>query len=627
MTEVVLCESLLEEQLLVLQAHCVVETFEQFPALSRIKEDMASLEVRTEYAGSKHGSVEDEALKSLLPPKAESDQLIEIYLENYGNLYNVLHLPSFWTEYREMWNQGTPSAKPHFVALLLTMMAAAKCLSTTSPWLYRANSSTARETAVSWVSSVDDWLVSQSQKHVSAIDFQLRVVLLLAKNVTARKFKRTWTECGNVLRFCMAAGLHRTPELIRRPTSVLDKELRKRVWAAVTELELQASFDRGMVSAPWSLQSDCPGPAHVHDDDIDQETQHLPAMRRFNDFTPTSFLCLASESHQLRATLNTYLNNIRQPVLFEETKRYTDEIEYHLQNIPDWPEAPSAAMVPKAMLEINLRQLLLVLHDRQLRTAETKAERDFSRMVLVETATKMVQAHKSLTSKGSYALELLCYDQLRAGMSLCHISATNPHSDDALGHAIDKAAFDLVPECCEMLTDKVIRFGREQRQLWILLAAHGYMKSKKDPSKKLIYMQEAVEKVTRPYYKIMACQENAPAQPSVPKGTATTQMAPPPRQASTPREAGMSQAHSVMSFYASSTASQATAAGGNTAMADPTAPLDLDELAAWTFEDWSFNPADLAAMNMSGNFGQTPQGGGGGIEAFDGAAQYPDRTS
>lgn len=209
---------------------------------------MGSLEVRTDYAGSKHGPVTDEALKLLLPPKDESDQLIEIYLENYGNLYNVLHLPSFWNEYQEVWTEGVQKAKPHFAALLLCMMAAGQCLTTTSPWLYRANSSTAREKAISWISSVDDWLVSQSQKHVAAIDFQLRVILLVAKNVTARKFKRTWTECGNVLRFCMAAGLHRTPELIRKPTSILDKELRKRVWASVVELELQASFDRGMIS-------------------------------------------------------------------------------------------------------------------------------------------------------------------------------------------------------------------------------------------------------------------------------------------------------------------------------------------------------------------------------------------
>jgi hypothetical protein len=57
-------------------------------------------------------------------------------------------------------------------------------------------------------------------------------------------------------------------------------------------------------------------------------------------------------------------------------------------------------------------------------------------------------------------------------------------------------------EAIQMLTDKVIRFGREQRQLWIALAAHGYWKSRKDPSQRAVYMQEAVDKITRPYYKV-----------------------------------------------------------------------------------------------------------------------------
>ncbi|GIZ47163.1 hypothetical protein CKM354_001026200 [Cercospora kikuchii] len=580
------------------------ETFEQYPALARIKEDMCTLERRREHSGSTRNPVNDEALRAMLPTKAEADVLIELYLENYGSLYNVIHQPSFWSEYAEMWNEGVSNARPFFVALLLTMMAAAQCLTPDSPQLYNGNSSMPREKAINWVPSVEDWLAVQSQKHVAAIDFQLRVVLLIAKNAVARKYKRTWTDCGNVLRFCMAAGLHRTPDLIRKPTSVLDKELRKRVWAAVTELELQAAFDRGMVSTPWSLQSDVPGPVHVHDDDLDQETQHLPALRKANDFTPTSYLCLASESYHLRSTLNTYLNNIRQSVSFDESKRFTDEIEYHIQNIPEWSTAPTSSIVARAMLEINLRQYILVLHDRQIRTAETKAERDFSRMILVETATKMVQTHQDLIPKGYFALELLCHDQLRAGISLCHISASNPRADDALSRAIDETASRLVPQCCEMLTDKVIRFGREQRQLWILLVANAYMKAKKDPERKAVWMQEAVDRITRPFYKIMACQAEGPVESSavarVEDRQQSVQVSQPPQQ----RRSEVERKHvdDSMEYYPS---------GGNegadvsiTGDVQPTPNFgDLDDFAAWTFEDWAFDPADLAAMNVAGQFG------------------------
>lgn len=554
------------------------DTFEQFPALSRAKEDMGALETRKKSASTKHNTISNTDLQALLPAKTEADVLVNLYVENYGSLYHVIHLPSFEQEYREMYTEPE-NVRPHFVALVLVMMASAQCLTNADPWLYSANSSLAREKSIAAISAVDDWLSTQSQKHVSAIDFQIRVLLLLAKQVTARKLKRSWTESGHVLRFCMAAGLHRTPELVKKQTSVLDKELRLRVWAAVVELELQSSFDRGMIASPWALQSDCPAPHHLEDNDLDQTTETLPALRRFNDFNNSSFLCLSSESIMLRTTLNTYLNNIRQPITFEEAKRYTDEIENHLQSIPQWTDPLSD--IAATLLSLNLRQYLLVLHDRQIRNADTKAERDFSKMMLVETAVKMIEAHKALTSQGCYALELLCSNQLRAALSLCYIFAPrgDPGADDALTRAINESALRAIPDAIEMLTDKVIRFGREQRLLWILLAAFGNVKSRRDPEKRLVYMQEAVDKVTRPYYKIMASQSDAPAKFNAEIGASNSVAQSSANDKEIP--------NGIADYYPLPLPLSETGATGEQTL------LDFDDIAAWTFEDWNFNPADL----------------------------------
>lgn len=570
------------------------DTFEQFPALSRIKEDMSALETRRESKNLKHAAVSTADLRALLPEKKEdADVLINIYLANYASLYHVLHLPSFHQEYDEMYEEPG-NVRPHFIALVLVIMAAAQCLTTTDPWLYSANSSLAREKSLKAITTVDNWLIAQSQKHVSAADFQIRVLLLLAKQVTARKLKRTWTESGDVLRFCMAAGLHRTPDLVKKQTSVLDKELRRRVWAAVTELELQASFDRGMIASPWTLQSDCPPPHHLSDEDLDQTTEHLPALRRANDFNNSSFLCFSSESIVLRTTLNTYLNNIRQPISFEEAKRYTDEIENHLQSIPEWSEPSSE--IASTLLTLNLRQYLLVLHDRQIRNADTKAERDFSRMILVETAVKMIESHRALTSRGCCALELLCSDQLRAALSLCHIFATgDPGTDDALTRAINESALRVIPDAIDMLTDKVIRFGREQRLLWIMLAAYGTVKARRDPDKRLMYMQEAVDRVTRPYYKIMACQADAPVKPT--SGDVTGNIV---RPETNDRE----MANGVVEYYPPPMPQPVAAPAPATAPPDQTL-LDLDDIAAWTFEDWRFDPAAIDANFAMGGYGPT----------------------
>ncbi|TKA73494.1 hypothetical protein B0A55_05499 [Friedmanniomyces simplex] len=552
------------------------EAFERFPALARIRHDMHVLEDRVEYAGSKSQFVSESDLKALLPQKADVDQLVQLYLNNYGSIYHVLHLPTFWKQYHGLWSDlaGTSA---HFVATVLLMIASAQCLMSTQPWLYTANSSLAREKAITYIQACDDWLQTQSQKHVTSADFQIRFLLVFARQVSARKVKRTWTEAGTLLRFCMAAGLHRNPDLLRKKTSALDKDLRRRIWAAAVELELQASFDRGMMAAPWPMQADCPPPSNIHDEDVDQDTEQMPPSVRPDESTRSSYLWAASESTMLRHGLNTTLNNIRQTLGFDDVKRFTEEIDAQIQAIPKW--TGTGADVAAALLSLNLRQYVLVLHDRQLRQAETAPERSFSRVMIIENATRTIDTHRALIEKGSHALELLCQDQLRAALSICHLSATvDIRADSAIGQIIEHHAGRVMDEAVQMLTDKVSRLGVEQRRLWIALAAHGFWKANNDPSQRAVYMQEAVDKVTRPYYKIMACQDEMPtgvgapveklaSREELPNGT--LEHLPPLPQ---------------------------TKAGGMTSFEDLPI-LDLDEIEAWTLENWNqFNATDLQSL-------------------------------
>lgn len=553
------------------------ETFEKFPALKRIRQDMHALEDRTDYAGSKHQHATEADLKALLPTKQEADQLVQLYLDNYDGIYHILHLPSFRREYDALWSDIT-NASPHFVAIVLLLMASAQCLAVTQPWLYIANSSTAREKAVTALRLCEDWLRTQSEKHVTIADFQIRFLILFAKMVSARKYKRTWTEAGELLRFCMAAGLHRSPDMLRKNTSPLDKEMRRRMWAAVTEWELQTAFDRGMVSASWPMQSDCPPPSNIHDYEVDQESEQLPSPRPISEFTGSSYLNIAGGTTMLRHTLNTMLNNIRQTISFDEAKKCTEELEAHLQNLPQWIGTSSEA--PQALLSLNLRHYLLAIHDRQVRQASSRSERLFSKMVIIDNAVKIVDTSKALINNGCYALELLCQDQLRAALSACHVAAMpDPQADSLINQVVEEHAPQVINDSIAILNDKVVRWGCEQRQLWVGLAANAFLKTVRDPDRKLVYMQEAVDGVTRPYYKIMACQEDAPS--AVSSGPSTHREDMP---------------NGMLEFLPTIELQKPSEHNVN----DPPL-LDLDELAAWTFDDFNFNTTDF------GGFGETYQ--------------------
>lgn len=394
------------------------ETFEYFPGLARIRQDLHALEDRTDYAGSLPQSTSDADMRAMLPPRIEADDLVQLYLDNYDSLYHILHVPSFRQEYNEMWND-LQNARTHFVVLVLLMIASAQCLTSAEPWLYTAGSSTAREKAIHTMQLSEDWLRTQSEKHVTIVDFQIRFLLLFGKIVNARKFKRVWTESGNFLRFCMAAGMHRNPELLRKPTSALDKELRRRMWAAASEWELHQSFNRGMIPSPWPYQSDCPPPSNIHDHDVDQSSEEMPTARPISEFTNSAYLVAASQTVMLRHTLTTALNNIRQTISFDDAKRYTDQVEAHLRSLPHW--IGSTSETPQALLSLNLRHYLLVLHERQVRQG-SQTERNFSRMAILDNAMKIMDTHKTLVNNGNNALLLLCQDEIRAALSVCHVA-------------------------------------------------------------------------------------------------------------------------------------------------------------------------------------------------------------
>lgn len=549
------------------------EAIEKFPGLQRIRCDVHSMEDQMRSEDALLSPVKDEDLKLLLPSKAEADELVHLYIDSYDSIYHIIHLPSFWKEYDELWSDLT-DASTHFVALVLLMMACVSCLSDVQPLSYVAGSSSARRKSMAWIRACEDWIDRQSQKHTSSGDFQIRCLLWLAKQMSARKFKRTWTEAGTLLRFCMSAGLHRNPNLLQKQTTALDKELRRRIWATAVDFELQASFDRGMVSAPWLLQSDCPGPNNIHDVDFDLE--QAPAARPVQDFTSSSYLTLANESLMLRSTLNAVLNNIRQTLSFDDVKQYTDEIETHLRSIPDWASPKSDA--PHALLSLKLHQYLLVLHDRHLRQANTMAERNFSKMIILETASKILETHKYLVGKGNLVLELFCSDYCRVPLSIAHlVSYVDPQADMVLSGAFEHAAPGLLEEAIELVNDKVVRFGQEHRQLWLAVASAGHLKALRDPDRRERYMQEAVDRILKPYYKTIASQEKPPVAHMAPGQTGT---------------GGSDRSYGVAQTQPNSVDLEQAASAP--ALLDP--PLfDLDELADWTFQDW-FNPSEFQSF-------------------------------
>ena len=85
----------------------------------------------------------------------------------------------------------------------------------------------------------------------------------------------------------MQMGLHRDPEHLPK-MSILNVELRRRLWATIMEMTVQSSLEAGLPPLISFSDFDTKPPLNINDSDIDESTQVLPTARDRAIFTQTS---------------------------------------------------------------------------------------------------------------------------------------------------------------------------------------------------------------------------------------------------------------------------------------------------------------------------------------------------
>src|SRR6266516_2867709 len=258
-------------------------------SLSRVQRDLKAMQVSWKAEKADAMNLKDLNLLDLLPGRETVDRLVRLYFETFETAYRILHVPTFWREYEGFW-ENPQAGKPSFTVTILLVMAVVNCVSSREQATYIGDSASTREAAILWIESCDFWLQRQSQKHLYLAIWQIRCLLLLAKMSNTVKKKRTWTAAGNLMRQAMSAGFHRDPSLLGAKVSVFDQEMRRRLWATIIELELQASIDRGMPSASANFPSDVAPVLNVNDQDFEEDSQKTPSQKPCHHYTTTSFL-------------------------------------------------------------------------------------------------------------------------------------------------------------------------------------------------------------------------------------------------------------------------------------------------------------------------------------------------
>jgi hypothetical protein len=411
--------------------------------LARVRQELRILEKGRRRQTKNIVATTDAQLLSLVPAdRATVEPLIWKYIRSIENIYRVLYVPSFWQDYHAFWQKPT-QARPGFVAIMLLMIASVQ-VTTSDPAVFLGHMSAVCERSSLYVKSCEAWLNRQSKKHVNVEYFQVAILLQIAKQVNHFKEKQGYACAGNLLRFAMGAGFHRDPIHIQDGVTPFDQEMRRRLWATMVEWDLQVSFSRGMPSASAGVSFDTEPPQNVDDTEWDYDGSgqfdDIPQPQSPDTFTSSSFLQASLRSFPLRNSLNTLLNDLNTSLTYEDVLDYEAKLHAEISAIPTWPnselsddededDATDRELPVRALLEIQLRQYILLLHYPFARKAKTNEQYHYSLVSCCNNASRIIAKYGELTASDDMVLGMLRQDVVRASLLFCHcifISAQSP---------------------------------------------------------------------------------------------------------------------------------------------------------------------------------------------------------
>ncbi|KAF2134067.1 hypothetical protein P153DRAFT_353273 [Dothidotthia symphoricarpi CBS 119687] len=379
-----------------------------------------------EVGARSHGI--DAEVFAALPEKSIVDTHVSTYFQTWETTYRILHELSFFDQYQKFWEHAPGDySQTSFAALLVLMIASTKCLAPKDD-IFEGDSTVDREAASCLINIYENWVNRQSRKRLDLLFFQLHCMALLAKRTNCVKIKQDWVSTGEVVRLAMASGMHRDTG---GKISEFEKEMKKRIWATIMEFELQSSLETGLQSSLTDLYFDTPPPVNLPDHALVPDSQHMPATLPIENFTPTSFLAVSLESLPLRIHLTQLLNNPNVHLRYDEVLRYDAQLHAFLSSLPVWDDP--RATIPSALLDLQLRQYLLIMHRPYAKLAMQNQRFIYSFTACVEAASSIISAHDRLVHKGILALSNLRNDVLRVGIGLSQVVYQNCEFDNSTG--------------------------------------------------------------------------------------------------------------------------------------------------------------------------------------------------
>jgi hypothetical protein len=383
-------------------------------------------------------------LKTLIPNRQLADHLVSLYFSSFETTFRILHFVQFRAEYDTFFScHGeedtlTDWLNEIFSAKLLALMACASCFASRESGDKTGDSYVPLRTAKEWIQAVVSWLkLLTNRARLSWDILQIECLLLLAQQAIGHEGDFSWPAAGSVVRNAILIGLHRDPSHYRT-ISPYWKEMRRRLWATIVELDLQAALSLGAPVSISQNEYDCQPPSNLEDEDLKFDATTLPPPQPRDNLTRTSFLAILSETFNVRLHISRLINSVRLMASYEEILKLSDTLTDHISNLP---QAITETMAEgtaddsrfcKNVLLFLIYRFLLALHRPYFLSIGESGSKTFnySQKICVQASLAMMSP-LAIFLQSSQAKEQPmggnCYLQLKGGMfrdELFHAAAT-----------------------------------------------------------------------------------------------------------------------------------------------------------------------------------------------------------
>jgi hypothetical protein len=167
------------------------------------------------------------------------------------------------------------------------------------------------------------------------LPYTLETLLL---NTTAELARRDdnsrglWMMTGVMMRTAINMGYHRDPSSIPSIT-ILQAELRRRIWLAIVGKDELSSFMTGFPSMMSGVFADTLEPRNLHDWEISEDTTELPPSRPLTESTPVTYLIAKQRLLKVLGQI-TDMNNALKPADYDKVIELDNRLNDAYNDMP-----------------------------------------------------------------------------------------------------------------------------------------------------------------------------------------------------------------------------------------------------------------------------------------------------